>query len=147
MKFCLHTLLLLCLMGCGDDVNMVPNDAAAPDDARYLTDASRQRCSIDINPCGDLDFETVCDLTRAYCVECVDPADCAPAASFGPRCQASDGTCRCSSHDDCQSKDKGGYCHPIAGACGCLTLDDCPADTECKLEPYLGAGIRVCRPV
>ena len=149
MRFWWHSfLLLLIAAGCGDDGDgMGPRDAAPPTDARFLSDAAHQSCSADQNPCADLDFETICDPARSYCVECVTPADCAPASTFGSRCEASDGTCRCDEHDDCQSKDNGSYCHPIVSACGCLTIDDCPANTECKLAPYLGTGIRRCQPV
>lgn len=147
MKLLSHSLILALLTcACGDNLQ-VSVDAAPPEDARYLNDAARQSCSAEMNPCADLDFETVCDTDRAYCVECVAPADCAPASSFGPVCNESDGTCRCGEHADCESKASGGYCHPIVGACGCLTVEDCPEDQGCELEPYLGTGIRRCRPL
>ena len=151
MKHCQHRPLFLFMAaalaaGCGDNKTGL-SDAAPPTDARYLNDAARQSCSAAMNSCADLDFQTVCDTTRAYCVECLGTEDCAPASSFGPRCETSDNTCRCGSHEDCQTKDKGGYCHPIVAACGCLTIEDCPANSECKLEPYLGTGIRRCSPL
>jgi hypothetical protein len=148
MKIVLHSLLLALLASaCGDDGGGISIDAAPPVDARFSNDAARQSCSAEMNPCSDLDFETVCDTARAYCVECAVPADCAPASSFGPACKASDGTCHCGTDADCQDKDNGSYCHPIVGACGCLTVDDCPGGSECELEPYLGTGIRRCRPL
>jgi hypothetical protein len=146
MKLLVYSLLfLLPLSACGDDGGGDSIDAAPPVDARFLTDAARQSCSTEMNPCADLDFETVCDTERAYCVECVEATDCAPAQTFGPLCNETDGTCRCGQDNDCQGRESGGYCHRIVGACGCLTVDDCPEGAACEIEPYLGTGIRTCR--
>jgi hypothetical protein len=74
-------------------------------------------------------------------------SDCQGAESLGPTCVPADNSCRCGGASDCLGKSGGGYCHPIVGACGCLTVEDCPADSECEIEPYLGTGIRRCRPI
>lgn len=144
----LHLVLFLVLAACGDDGGTDQQvDAAPPVDARILTDAARQACSPGMDSCELEAYERVCDVGRSLCVECLVPADCAGNEALGPQCQESDNTCRCSAHDDCQSNIGGGYCHPIASACGCLSIDDCPANSECEIEPYLGTGIRRCRPI
>jgi hypothetical protein len=142
--------LLLCLASaaCGDsDGGGQEVDAAPPIDARLLSDAQRQACSAGSDSCSEQDYQRICDLGRAFCVECLAPSDCADPDSLGPQCQESDNTCRCSGHDDCVGRVGGEYCHPIVSACGCLTVDDCPPESACEIEPYLGTGIRRCRPI
>lgn len=143
------TILLLwaCASACGDDGGSnVSNDAAPPVDARLLDDAARIVCVLDAGSCDEQDYEKVCDTERSHCVECLSESDCQRPSALGPRCERSDNTCRCESSEGCESNEGGAYCQPLAGACGCLTIDDCPPESECKLEPYLGTGIRRCRP-
>ncbi len=149
MKLAPLTLLMVAMLAsCGDDGGDGPAmDAAPPVDARFLDDATREACSTDADRCAAQDFERVCDTARSICVECLSAGDCQSNASLGPTCQMSDNTCHCQGDEDCASNEGGGYCQPLVGACGCLTVEDCPTNTECKLLPYLGTGIRRCRPL
>ena len=135
-------LIALCI-ACGG--NGDTSDAGPPVDARFLSDASVQACSAEMDECAALDFEVVCDLERGRCVECISGEDCMAAGSLGPNCNTERGTCQCASDEECTGNSYGGYCHPQVSACGCITDDDCEGDRECKLEPYLGTGIRTCQ--
>ena len=145
MMHALASALLVILLGvaCGNQSDQ--NDAGPPVDARFLSDARVQACSAEMDDCAALDFEVVCDLQRGRCVECTSGDDCSGASSLGPSCNAERGTCQCASDEECVGKPYGGYCHPQVSACGCITDDDCESDRECKLEPYLGTGIRTCQ--
>lgn len=135
-------LLLLCI-GCGGESTQ--SDAGPLVDARFLSDASVQACSTEMDDCAALAFEVVCDLDRGRCVECISGNDCSAAGSLGPTCNADRGTCECASDEECAENPNGGYCHPSVRACGCIDDDNCGDDRECKLEPYLGTGIRTCQ--
>lgn len=138
--------LALLAWACGNDGGTPGRDASLRD-ARFLSDASRQACSADMDTCATLPRQKVCDEARGRCVECSSSEDCAPASELGPLCEESDGTCRCRDDADCQARESGNYCHPIVAACGCIDGDNCTDGFECKLEPYLGTGIRTCRPI
>lgn len=136
---------LLMMLGAACGIQGGQSDAGPPADARFLSDANVQPCSAEMDDCAALDFEVVCDLDRSRCVECISGDDCAAASSLGPTCNAAAGTCQCASDDECAENTNGGYCHPEVSACGCITDDECQGNRECKLEPYLGTGIRTCQ--
>ncbi len=145
---CLSLLFCVLALACDDDGGTDPDlDAAPPVDARLQDGAAQVNCTPNADGCAEQDFEQICDPSQSVCVECLTESDCQSAASLGPRCELSDNSCRCSEHADCATNPGGAYCQPVAAACGCLTIDDCPPDSECKIEPYLGTGIRRCRPL
>jgi hypothetical protein len=131
------------LGACGN--NGTGSDAGPPPDARFLSDASRPACSAEMDDCAELAFTRVCDLDRGHCVECMGDVDCAATASLGDHCNVLRGTCECADEADCAGNVNGRVCHPSVHACGCITAEDCKEGQECKLEPYLGTGIRTCR--
>ena len=146
MRCIIPVLSVLLLSACNSSDSADANDAGLID-ARFLSDATRVLCSEALDQCGDLAYETLCDPARGHCVECVSEADCADTGRLGPTCEAGSGTCQCAEDADCVGRPTGNHCHPGARACGCIDTDDCAAGHACKLEPYLGTGIRTCRPM
>jgi hypothetical protein len=136
-------LVLALASSCGDNLGG-PADGGPPD-ARHFADASRALCGVDAG-CGDEALTPVCDTARGVCVECLDEADCAREEAFGPRCDEGAGYCQCADESDCEGNPNGPWCHAVAHACTCLLDEDCQGDWTCEMEPYLGGGVRVCRP-
>jgi hypothetical protein len=137
-------LLALVLAGaCGD--NLAGPADGGPPDARHFADASLALCGADAG-CGGEALTPVCDTARGVCVECLDQADCARDGAFGPRCDEAAGYCQCTDESDCEGNPNGPWCHAVAHACTCLLDEDCRGDWTCEMEPYLGGGVRTCRP-
>src|SRR5690349_13522915 len=133
----------LAAAGCGDDGG-ADVDAGARFDARRYTDADLIACGDDPDAgCGDQALTPVCDEERGVCVECTGDGDCERSASFGPDCRP-DGTCACATEADCEGNPNGPRCHEVVHACTCIDDGDCGEGGDCKMEPYLGAGVRTC---
>ena len=129
---------------CGDDLPADP-DAGPVIDARRYTDADVVACAAG-DPdagCGAQALTPVCDEERGVCVECAGDGDCDRAGAFGPACRG-DGTCACAAEADCEGNRNGPRCHEIVRACTCIDDRDCADGEDCKMEPYLGAGVRTC---
>ena len=137
-------LAVACLAaGCGSDGGG-EDDAGPVVDARRYADADLVACGDDPDAgCGAENLTPVCDLERKVCVECTGDGDCERPAAFGPECRP-DGTCACASAADCEGNPNGPRCHEIAHACTCIDDGDCADGEDCKMEPYLGAGVRTC---
>jgi hypothetical protein len=92
--------------------------------------------------CEGEPYATLC--REGTCAECAGDGDCGPQA-LGPRCDPGPGYCTCAGDGDCVESAYGPVCHPIARACTCTSDRDCDEPAVCRLEPYLGAGVRTCR--
>jgi hypothetical protein len=141
-------LVWLVAAACGDDGGGGDEDAGPVVDARRFTDADVVLCTTgDLDAgCAEQPLTPVCDETRGFCVECASDGDCERAAAFGPDCR-DDGTCACSSDGDCAGNANGPRCHQVVRACTCIDDPDCDEGEDCKMEPYLGAGVRTCKPL
>ena len=135
--------LLALASACGDNLGGTAD--AAVEDARHFGDASRAACDSDAG-CGGEPLTPVCDPARAICVECLEESDCDREAAFGPRCDEAAGYCQCADESDCEGNPNGPWCHAVARACTCIDDGDCGGDDTCEMEPYLGGGVRTCRP-
>lgn len=141
----LALLVSLWAAACGDSGG--DPDAGPIFDARRYTDADVVSCAADGDEvCAELPFTPVCDEARGVCVECAGDGDCDGADTFGPDCR-DDATCACSSEQDCEGNRNGPRCHEVVAACTCIDDRDCGEDEDCKMEPYLGAGVRTCNPL
>lgn len=137
-------LVVLAVAGaCGD--NLGGRADAAVEDARHFADASRAACEPDAG-CSGEPLTPVCDPARAICVECVEESDCDRQEAFGPRCDEGAGYCQCGGESDCEGNPNGPWCHVVARACTCIDDGDCGGAWTCEMEPYLGGGVRTCRP-
>ena len=131
------------LAACGDD-DAGANDAAPIVDARRFTDADLVACGDDPDAgCGAEELTPICDPDRGACVECAGDGDCERPRAFGPECRPG-GTCACETEADCEGNPNGPRCHEVVDACTCIDDDDCEDGEDCKMEPYLGAGVRTC---
>jgi hypothetical protein len=130
--------------GCGDDLGRAADAGTIFDAVRY-TDADVVICSPGDGDagCGEQALTPVCDEERGVCVECSGDADCDRAGAFGPECRAG-GTCACASDAECDGNSNGPRCHEVVRACTCIDDGDCDDGEDCKMEPYLGAGVRTC---
>jgi hypothetical protein len=137
-------LLLALLAGCGDNYGGA-SDASQPVDARHFADASLAACSGDPDAgCGSEPLTPVCDPDRGVCVECLGHGDCDRPDALGPDCV--DGrTCQCDDEADCEGNRNGPRCHEVVKACTCIDDGDCGGERTCKMEPYLGGGVRTCQ--
>ena len=92
--------------------------------------------------CQDEDL-TYCVKDSGYCVECTTTAHCAAnPASLGPKCDASEGWCVCSTSADCATSAWGSYCDTGEEACGCTSTSHCGAGSlggKCSYG-YCGCG-------
>lgn len=139
----LVVIFLLAACGATDD----PASDAGREDARFLADARVLSCSAEMDTCAESsDFARLCDTSRGRCVECLEAEDCAADDAFGPACDVEAGACRCDADEACQGNANGTSCHPIARSCSCIDASNCGEGEACELEPYLGAGVRTCRP-
>lgn len=133
-------------VACGDD-DAGDDDAAPVVDARRYTDADLVACGDDPDAgCGGQALTPVCDEGRGVCVECAGDGDCERARAFGPECQPG-GICACTTDADCEGNSNGPRCHEVVWACTCIDDGDCGEGGDCKMEPYLGAGVRTCVPL